>query len=99
MEEVTQNTFRPPADAPKTNQELREAAQAALDNWDFTPEPDPDGDLQAGTEYQDRIKAGLEYYAADGDAVPEEEVPLLFRGYHPQLDKWEILQELALGVS
>ncbi len=73
---------------PKTNKELREMAQAALENWDFTPEPD-----------YARIKAGLEYYAADGDAVPDEDVPALFRGYHPQLDKWEILQELALGVS
>lgn len=88
-----------PEGAPKTNDELREMAQAALDNWDFTPEADPDGALQAGTEYQARIREGLEYYAADGDAAPEEEVPLLFQGYHSQLDKWEILQELALGVS
>ena len=74
---------------PTNNQELREMAQAALNNWDFDEETDPDGD----------IKAGLEYYASGGDAVPDEDVPGLFRGYKRQDDKWDILEEIARGVG
>jgi hypothetical protein len=73
---------------PQNNQELRQLAAAALDHWDFSAETDPDGD----------IKAGLEYYASPGDAVPDEDIPTLFDGY-PAMDHWDILQELARGVG
>mgnify|MGYP001563939766 CR=1 FL=1 len=73
---------------PKNNQELRQIAQEALDNWTLDSETDPDGD----------IKAGLEYYASDGDAVPDKDVPGLFQGFK-NLDQWDILEEIARGVG
>ncbi len=76
-------------ECPATNEELREMAQNALDNWDFNPETDPNGD----------VKAGLEYYANDGDVIEDKEIPALFSGYHFSLDKWDILEELAKGVK
>ena len=74
---------------PKNNAELREMAQAAIENWLFDEETDPNGD----------IKAGLEYYAADGDAVPDGDVSRLFEGYKVSLDEWDILEEMAKGVG
>lgn len=74
---------------PKNNQDLREMAQAALENWHFDEDTDPDGNT----------KAGLEYYAADGDAVPDEDVPSLFEGYKKMIDEWDILSELAQNIG
>lgn len=72
---------------PQNNAELRQMALAALENWLF--DGDTDGD----------IKAGLEYYAADGNAVPDEDVPNLFSGFKGSLDEWDILEEMAKGVG
>jgi hypothetical protein len=74
---------------PQNNAELREMAQAALENWQLDAETDLDGD----------IKAGLDYYAADGDAVPDEDVPQLFQGFKSSLSEWDVLEELAKGIG
>lgn len=74
---------------PQNNDELRQMAKDALDNWLFDEETDPDGD----------IKAGLEYYAADGDAVLDEDVSNLFKGYKNSLNEWDILEEIARGIG
>lgn len=79
----------PVKNAPQNNEELRQLAKDALANWLFDKDTDPDGN----------IKVGLEYYAAEGDAVPDEDVPSLFKGYKTSLDEWDILEEMAKGIG
>lgn len=74
--------------APKNNSELRQLAKDALENWLFDNDTDPDGD----------IKAGLEYYASEGDVASDEDIPAMFEGFKG-LDEWEILQERAKAIG
>lgn len=68
-----------------TNEQLRQMAKDALDNWIFDAETDPDG----------ACKCGLEYLVSDGD-LPQEAIDYRFNeGTFPTLDKWEILDDWA----
>lgn len=75
--------------APKNNAELRQLAKDALANWLFDEDTDPDG----------HIKAGLEYYASEGDVAPDTDIPAMFQGFHKSLDKWDILEERARAIG
>ena len=68
-----------------TNQELRQMAKDALENWLFDEETDPDGDC----------KRGLEFLSGEGD-FDQEVIDYRFNeGNFPTLDKWEILDDWA----
>lgn len=62
------------------NDELREMAQLALENWQFDSETDPDGD----------IKRGLEFLAAEGNWDQDVIDTRFERG-----DKWDSLMDWA----
>ena len=62
------------------NETLRNMAQAALENWLFDEDTDPDGD----------VNRGLEYLASDGDF--DEDV---IEAHVTREDDWDGLQEWA----
>jgi hypothetical protein len=75
---------------PQNNAELREMAREALNNWTLDSETDPYGD----------IRAGLEYYASEGDMGYDSDIPSLFEsfeGFPGVTDEWDILHEIAIG--
>lgn len=77
---------------PTNNEELRQMAKTALENWLFSeddPEIDQDG----------YIKAGLLVLAAEGDYVPDEDISSLFENPAPGEDVWDVLSEIAKGVG
>lgn len=67
-----------------TNEELREMAKSAQENWQFDDDTDPDGD----------IKRGLEFLATEGN-WDQDVIDARFDNPGRGRDKWDCLEEWA----
>jgi hypothetical protein len=78
-----------------TNQELRQMAQEALENWDFTLRDcsDDDWDCSDENQYTVATEAGLKALAMPGD-YEQEVIDGRFAGATSR-NKWDILEEWA----